>query len=105
MVKRSKQLEKAVEDLLNLHKLSYHRVSNYRCFKCGQVQNSKAAGFPDFFVYHPYILAIECKTGKGRLSKKQKKVKRKMERSGIEYLVVRDNVDLLIKKIKERTKK
>jgi hypothetical protein len=93
---KGKRLESAVKELLELHNCEYHRVDNYRCFKCGQVQNSNAKGFPDFFVYYPFLLAIECKTGKGRLSKAQKKVKRLMEDSGIPFLVVRDTTDKLI---------
>jgi len=94
-MKRSKALEKAVRDLLDLYGIEYVRVENYRCFKCGQVQNSKASGFPDFLCLSPFF-AIECKTGSGRLSPKQKDVKGYFEAAGIDYLVVRDNIDTLI---------
>ena len=92
---RSKEFEKAVEDLLNLYKIPFVRVSNYRCFKCGQVQNAKASGFPDFFCLNP-LFAIECKTGTGRLTKEQKFVKVCLEKNGIKYILLRDTVDELL---------
>ena len=96
-MKRSQELENAVEDYLKLKGCSYLRIDNYRCFKCGQVQNSKAKGWPDFFVFYPRLYALECKTGKGRLNPTQKGVRIKMEKVGIPFLLVRDTVDELLK--------
>ena len=93
-MKRSKELENAIADLLDLKGLKYMRVTNYRCFKCGQIQNAKAKGFPDFFCYHP-ALAIEAKTGTGHLTKEQKKIKELLQESNIPYLVIRDIQDLI----------
>lgn len=101
---RGKELEIAVERLLNLNKFSFMRIDNYRCFHCGTVQNSKVKGAPDFFVYHPFVFACEVKTGSGRLTDQQKIIKNKMQESGIEYLVLRDNVDELLNMI-EKLKK
>lgn len=100
-MKRSKELEKTVETLLNWNKFSFVRISNYICYKCHAVQNSKASGFPDFFIYHPFILAIEVKTGRGRVQNNQEIVRQKMIESGIEYLIVRDNVDELLEYIEK----
>ena len=95
-MKRWQELEQAVEDLLDISNFKYHRVKNYRCFKCGQVQNRKAKGWPDFFVYSPIIFAVECKTGSGRLSKKQAEIKKDMEATGIHYIVLKDTIDDLL---------
>lgn len=97
MTKRSSELERAVSNLLRLKGYSFMRVSNYRCFRCHQVMNAPAKGFPDYFIYCPGLFAVECKTGKGRLTKEQKEVKRKLEKVGIDYIVVRDNIDELLK--------
>jgi len=94
---RGRDLERSVEKYLRAQKIAFVRIENYRCFKCGQVQNSKANGFPDFFCYSPIILAIECKTGAGKLSPIQKEVRLAMLTTGIDYLLVRDNIDALIK--------
>ena len=96
MTRLSYYLEKTVENYLKLKKIMFLRIENYRCFRCGQVQNSKAKGFPDFFCYSPIILAIECKTGKGQLSAEQKVVRKAMLDNKIDYLVVRDNIDELL---------
>ena len=101
IMNRATELEYAVENLLSIMNMSYQRVSNYRCFKCGQVQNSKSKGWPDFFVYHPRLLAIECKTGTGKLTKEQKEIAEKLSEMGIKYLIVRDTVDTLIIHFKE----
>ena len=94
-MKRSKELENAIADLLDLKGLRYMRVTNYACFKCHQVQNAKAKGFPDFFCYHP-ALAIEAKSGKtARLTKEQKEIKELLQLSNIPYLVIRDVQDLI----------
>ena len=98
---RASGLEYAVGNLLSHLNMSYQRVDNYRCFKCGQVQNSKSTGWPDFFVYYPQLLAIECKTGAGRLTKEQKNIAGKLSKMGVKYLVVRDTVDTLIVHFKE----
>ena len=95
-MQRWKQLENAVEKYLKLKKYSFLRIENYRCFKCGQVQNSKAKGFPDFFIYSPVVIAVEVKTGKGRLTGEQKDIALKMESAGIKYIIVRDNIDKLM---------
>ncbi len=98
---RGRGLEQAVAKYLQWRKIMYVRIENYRCFRCGQVQNSKAKGFPDFFCYYPRVVAIECKTSSGRLSTDQKKVRDAMIKSGIKYIVVRDNIDELIKYFEE----
>ncbi|MFO8066852.1 MAG: hypothetical protein R6U11_04640, partial [Bacteroidales bacterium] len=59
-------------------------------------------GWPDFFIYKPIIFTVECKTGSGRLSKEQKRVKKWLEKGGIDYLVIRDNVDELIEYLEEK---
>ena len=95
-MKRWKQLEQAVEEYLNLKGISFLKITSYRCFRCGQVQNSKAAGFPD---YHcpEYNLYIECKTGKGVLSKEQRIWKQKIEFNNRNtYILLKDNLDDLL---------
>jgi len=37
-----KWLESAVENYLRYKNVMYIRIENYRCFRCGQVQNAKA---------------------------------------------------------------
>jgi len=100
-MKRWQELEKAVADLLDLYKIKYWQVKNYRCFKkcscgktCGQILNAKAKGMPDFVCYSPLTLYIEVKTGKGKLTKEQKEIERL---TGNEFLEVRDNIDDLKK--------
>jgi len=95
MDERSKQLEDAVGNLLDAKNLRYMRVDNYRCFNCGQVQNTKAKGHPDFEVYYPHFY-VECKTGTGKLSKDQREIKKLLEKT-THYIVVKDNIDELIK--------
>jgi len=95
-MRRWQEFEQAVENLLLYYNCQFHKVTNYRCFKCGQVQNSKAKNFPDFFVYYPKVFAVECKTGKGKLTAGQLSVKDYMERSGIKYILLRDTTDDLI---------
>ena len=96
MDERSKQLEDAVGNLLDAKNLRYMRVDNYRCFNCGAIGNSRAKGWPDFFCYSPFLLAIECKTGTGKLSKSQREIKKLLEKT-THYIVVKDNIDELIK--------
>ena len=98
---RATALEYAVANLLSHLNMSYQRVENYSCYKCHTVQNKESKGWPDFFVYHPQLLAIECKTGTGRLTAEQKEIAAKLSKSGIKYLVVRDTVDTLILHFKE----
>ena len=102
MTFRAKQLEEAVRRTLTLLNMNFMRVDNYRCFRCGQVQNSKATGFPDFFVYSPWIFAVECKTGSGRMTKEQAEIAVKLTRQGIDYIVVRDSIDALLSYLKKR---
>jgi hypothetical protein len=90
--KRHKELEEAVEMYADLNHIEYHKVENYRCFKCGQVQNSKAKGAPDFIFFYPFILALEIKTGSGRLTADQRNFKVKWEHSA-DYLLLRDTID------------
>jgi len=99
---RGHGLEQAVEKYLRMRKIMFVRIENYRCFKCGQVQNSKANGFPDFFCYYPQVVAIECKTGAARLSAAQREVRSAMVAAGIDYVLVRDNIDELLKYFGER---
>ena len=95
-MKRWQELEQAVERYLTGLKISYLHIKNYRCFKCGQVQNSEATGWPDFFCYYPIQLAIECKTGSGKLTPAQEVTKQKLIASGVPYIELRDTVDELI---------
>jgi len=95
-VKRSKEFENAVKEYLDIKGIEYIRVDNYRCYKCGTIQNSQASGFPDFLCLHP-LVAIECKTGTGRLTKKQTEVLMLLELSGVDVIVLRDTLDDLIK--------
>ena len=99
---RGHGLEQAVEKYLRIRRFMFVRIENYRCFRCGQVQNSKANGFPDFFCYFPRVVAIECKTGAGRLSPIQKVVRDAMQKAGIDYVLIRDNIDELLKYFGER---
>jgi len=92
---RAKDLENAVANLLDSKGLKYMRVSNYRCFKCGQVQNAKAKGFPDFEIFYPHFY-VECKTGTGKLTPEQVIIKDLLEKAGVFYIVLRDNVDELV---------
>ena len=95
-MKRWQELEQAVENLLIVNNFKYMRIKNYRCFKCGQVQNRKPKGWPDFFVYSPIVFAVECKTGKGKLSKEQAEMKKDFETVGIAYILLKDTVDDLL---------
>ena len=94
-MKRSKQLEKAVKDFLDVKGIKYHRVEIYRCPKCHMVFNTQAADMPDFLCLYP-LVAIECKTGTGRLSEGQKETLSLLERSGVDVIVLRDTIDELI---------
>jgi len=82
--------------LLEFKRIKYIRVDNYRCFRCGQVQNAQAAGLPDFLCLTSPLLCIECKTGTGRLSAVQKETLILLERSGVDVIVLRDTIDELI---------
>jgi hypothetical protein len=90
--KRHKELEEAVEQYSQLRRLEYKKFENVRCFKCGQAMNAKGKGFPDFVFYYPFILALEIKTGQGRLTAEQKNFKEKWEKNG-DYLLLRDTID------------
>ena len=93
---RAKQLEEAVRKYLDIKGYKYIRVDNYRCFRCGQVQNSSAKGFPDFMVISP-LTAIEAKTGRGgKLSAEQKEFRELWEGQGLPYILLRDTVDELL---------
>ncbi len=104
-VRRSKELEMAVEKYLKIKKIPYLRVENYICYKCHAVQNSKAKGMPDFILFdliNPdrgfHLLAVECKTGKySKLTKEQKYYKELFERCGTHYIVLRDTIDEILK--------
>lgn len=98
---RAEQLEQAVARTLSLLNVSFMRVSRYRC-KCGRVFNASAKGWPDFFVYHPFLLGIECKSGSGALTSEQQNVIYKLKESGIKTLIVRDTVDSLLIYLKEK---
>ena len=102
MLSRAKELERAVEHLLIYYKLKYIRLENYRCFRCGQVQNSKGKGLPDYYIYSPIHFAVECKTGTGVLSKDQKTVRDNILKAGDDYLIIKDTVDELIKYFKSK---
>ena len=91
-----KPLEDAVAQLFDLCNIYYLRITNYRCFKCGQVQNSKAKGFPDY--HAPGLsLYVECKEGTGRLSPEQKRVREAiLSDESNKYIVLQDNTDTLL---------
>jgi len=98
-MKRWKELEIAVQQYLEAKHIPYFRVSNYRCFKCGQIQNSQAKGFPDFMIFTDTgIVALECKTGKGKLTSEQKYYQNLFP----EYIVIRDTIDALLERKPER---
>ena len=99
---RGKQLEDAVADLLDLGNISYQRVDNYRCHDCGAIGNVNSKGWPDFFAFHPFLLAIECKSGKAGLSKAQKEVRRKLQAAGVKYIVVKRTTDTLLHFLKQK---
>lgn len=101
---RAQDLENAVEQLLIFKKIKFMRVSNYRCFKCGQVQNRSAKGWPDFFGYDPILVGIECKTGAGKLTKEQESVRESFIRNDVPYIIVRDNVDALLIFLQQKTR-
>jgi len=98
---RWQELETAVVKLLNSCNLKYIRIRNYRCFKCGQVQNAEARGFPDFHV--PILgLYIECKTGSGRLKQAQKGWFLDIQANRHNYyILLQDNVDSLLQFLEE----
>ena len=95
-MQRCKELENATAELFKYFNLYYLNITNYRCFKCGQVQNSKAKGFPDFHV--PSLsLYVECKTGKGKLSKGQENVREIiLSNPNNTYILLTDTTDKLI---------
>jgi len=92
---RHRELQEAVEQYLTMKGWKFMAVSNYRCFKCGQVQNSKAKGWPDIFCYFPVPWAIEIKVGKDKLRVEQIEILTLMEEAGIPYCVVSD-IDTVI---------
>ena len=95
-MKRWQEFEAAVDELLTRKRWSFWTFKNYRCWKCGAVGNAKGRAFPDFLVYYPVALAIECKVGSGRLRNDQKEARDKMILSGIAHIELRDNLDELI---------
>lgn len=97
-MRRAKQLEEAVRDYLDIKRIPYVRVDNYRCYKCGTIQNSAATGFPDFMIVKP-LTAVEVKTGKGKLSPEQIIFKTLWEDQGLPYILVRDNIDSLMEEL------
>ena len=104
-MKRWQELEKAVTDLLNGYNIKFIKIDNYRCFKCGQVQNAKAKSWPDFFCFSPFLLAIECKTGKGQVTKEQETTIQQLLQSGVDVIILRNTVDELIETLQEKTGK
>ena len=98
---RWQELEQAIEDLLKFVGFKFHRVKNYRCFKCGQVQNSGASDFPDFYIYYPIKLYIEAKTGRGKLTPGQTQFREDVESTGEKYLVCKNNIDALLKVLRQ----
>ena len=95
---KATDLEKAVKKYLTLKGCWFLRIPNYRCFKCGTVMNAPAKGWPDYYIYGPdNTLAVECKTGVGRLNFAQKEIKERLESRGIQYLVLHDTIDELMK--------
>lgn len=97
--KRGRDFEYAVGNLLSVYGVPYIRIDNYRCFKCGQVQNGKAKGFPDFFCY-TIDTYIECKTGTNKLSKEQRKFRDEVTAAGKTFIELRDTVDELLDYLK-----
>ena len=112
---RAQELEAAVKKLLDCLNIRYMRVENYVCYKCHTVQNREAKGWPDYFCLVGVeesrskteagsiasYLAIECKTGKGRLSPEQEEWRGLLtNRETTKYIVLKDNVDELIEYLK-----
>ncbi len=100
---KAKDLEDAVRKLLDVKGFKYISSKNQtvRCFKCQAFQKVRTQGF-DFFAFAPRVMMIECKTGKGRLSKPQKVMQAEAESVGVPYIVVRDTVDVLLDVLAER---
>ena len=92
---RHQEIQEAIEKLLNARGMRHMSVTNYTCFKCGQVQNGKAKGHPDIEVYLPHFY-IEIKVSPDKLKPEQKAIKELIDRAGIPYIIVRDNTDALI---------
>ena len=100
-MKRWQELESAVVQLLTVCRLRYWRVKNYRCFRCGQVQNSEAKNYPDFFIPE-FHLFIECKTGSGQLTTGQKSTISELEKYGYQVIILKDNVDKFLQFLKKK---
>lgn len=102
---RSKDLEKAVKDVLDLHGCLYVYSGNQtvKCRKCGTFQKARTTGW-DFLVYRPahLVCKIEVKTGSGKLTGAQKKDREKSKHDGTPYLEIRDAVSGLLEWIAER---
>ena len=92
---RHQEIQQAVEKLLNAKGFWHMSVSNYSCFKCGQVQNRKAKGHPDIEVYCPNFY-VEIKVSPDQLTPEQAEIKKQIEKAGNDYIIVRDNTDALI---------
>ena len=104
-MKRSRQFEIAIENLLNKINVKYIHLS-YRCYRCGTIINAAAKGFPDFECYlKGKILYIECKTGSGKLTKAQKTYRDLLINSGADYLELHDNVDDLMQYFEKEKKR
>jgi len=95
---RAKDLEDAVRNLLDLYGCQYISSKNQtvKCYKCQAYQKVRTQGF-DFLVFSPRVFMVECKTGKAKLTKPQKEMKAIAESEGLPYIVVRNEVDVLVK--------
>jgi len=99
--KRHGELVKAIRQIFDYRHIPHMGVTNYRCFKCGQVQNTGAKDWPDVFGYAP-LIAVEAKTGQAVLTPGQKVVKKHLESQGVPYIVCRDTTDALLEHLKEK---
>ena len=86
-------LVSAVKKYLDLKNIFYFSSWGARCQKCGAIQRVSPAGCDIAIVSH----MIEVKTGKsGSLTPRQKLIREKAERYGVEYTVVKDTMDALL---------
>ena len=94
-MKKWKALEKQCMDYMNLKKILYlHLTTHVKREIGGKFYNFSIpgmTGWPDFIIFEGdnTVYFVECKTGKGRLSKEQIKIKERLESAGFMYTVVK----------------
>ena len=94
---RAKDLEDAVRKYLDLKGCKYISSKNQtvKCYRCKAFQQVRTQGF-DFLVIHPEVHFLEVKTGSGKLTKPQKKMRAMADECGIPYTVVHDTVEAVM---------